>query len=210
MRVRDVETKVFMTKFVLRLLAHNLLKDSQDFLPKADYARRYGRFPRYFSGWYLFVPSRDLAEGEVVHKKLHGLDLVAYRNGEGRPVIHSNRCRHMDGLFAPMAEVVDGRIVCAYHRYAWEGGVPVSGPASFRHDPARCIPCHPVVEVNDLVMFWFDADAPDGVGEPTYQRSPGGPRCARSRRPTWPPATRTSWTTSTSSGCTAPATTPPS
>jgi phenylpropionate dioxygenase-like ring-hydroxylating dioxygenase large terminal subunit len=169
MRIRDVETKAFFAQFIARLLAHNLLKDSQLFLPKADYERRYGKFPRYFSGWYLFVPSRDLAEGEVVHKKLNGLDLVAYRGKDGKPVIHGNRCPHMDGVFAPMAKVEDGRIVCQYHGYAFENGVPRTGPREFRNDPTKCIPCHPVVEVNELIMFWYDATSENGVGEPTWQ-----------------------------------------
>jgi phenylpropionate dioxygenase-like ring-hydroxylating dioxygenase large terminal subunit len=169
MRIRNVETKVFFAQFLARLAAHNLLKDSQILLPKADYERRYGDFPRYFSGWYLFVPSKDLAEGEIVHKKLNGLDLVAYRDKEGKPVIHSNRCSHMDGLFAPMATVKDGKIVCAYHRHAYEQGVPQTGPREFRQDPSKCIPCHPIREVNGLVMFWFDADSATGVGEPTWE-----------------------------------------
>ena len=57
MRIKDVETKAFFAQFIGRLFAHNFLKDSQDFLPKGDYERRYGKFPKYFSGWYLFVPS---------------------------------------------------------------------------------------------------------------------------------------------------------
>ena len=76
MRIRNVETKLFFAQYVGRIFVHNFLKDSQVWLPKADYERRYGDFPRYFSGWYNFVPSKDLAEGEVVHKKLNGLDLV--------------------------------------------------------------------------------------------------------------------------------------
>ena len=169
MRIRDVETKAFFAQFVARLFAHNLLKDSQIFLPKGDYERRYGKFPRYFSGWYLFVPSKDLAVGEVVHKKLNGLDLIAYRNNEGKPVIHSNTCTHMDGLFAPLGKVKNGRIKCAYHGYEFENGVPRSGPTEFRNDPSNCIPCHPVVEVNDLIMFWFDANSENGIGEPTWE-----------------------------------------
>lgn len=169
MRIKDVETKAFFAQFVARLFAHNFLKDSQLFLPKADYERRYGKFPKYFSGWYLFVPSKDLAEGEIVHKKLNGLDLVAYRNKEGKPVVHSNRCPHMDGLFAPLGTVKDGKIMCAYHNYTYEDGVPQSGPTEFRKDPSKCIPCHPVVEVNDLIMFWFDAQSETGVGVPTWE-----------------------------------------
>ena len=169
MRIRNVENKAFFTQFVARLFVHNFFKDSQFFLPKGDYERRHGDFPRYFSGWYLFVPAKDLAVGELVHKKLNGLDLVAYRNSEGKPIIHSNRCRHMDGLFAPMGEVSDGKLTCAYHRYTYEDGVPQSGSLEFRHDPSRCIPCHPVVEVNDLIMFWYDAQGEDGVGEPTWE-----------------------------------------
>ena len=169
MRLRNVETKAFFAQFVARLFAHNFLKDSQMFLPKADYERRYGKFPKYFSGWYLFVPSADLKPGEIVHKKLNGLDLVAYRGKNGKPVVHSNRCPHMNGVFAPMATVENGRIVCAYHGFAYENGVPRSGPREFRSDPTKCIPCHPVVEVNDLIMFWFDATTENGVGEPTWQ-----------------------------------------
>jgi len=169
MRIRNVGNKVFYAKFLGRLAAHNVLKDSQNFLPKANYEARYGRFPRYFSGWYLYVPARDLAVGEIVNKKLNGLDLVAYRNKAGKPVIHSNRCRHMDGLFGLSGSVVDGRIKCEYHGYEFEDGVPQSGPTEFRNDPKRCIPCHPVREVNGLVMFWYDASADDGVGEPTWE-----------------------------------------
>jgi phenylpropionate dioxygenase-like ring-hydroxylating dioxygenase large terminal subunit len=169
MRIKDVETKAFFAQFLARLFVHNVVKDSQIFLPKGDYERRHGDFPRYFSGWYLFVPSKDLAEGELVHKKLNGLDLVAYRNSEGTPVIHSNRCSHMDGMFAPMGEVKDGKLTCAYHRYSFENGVPQSGPSEFRSDPSNCIPCHPVREVNDLIMFWFDVDSENGIGEPTWE-----------------------------------------
>jgi len=169
MRIRDVETKAFFAQYLLRLLAHNVLKDSQVFLPEADYERRYGEFPRYFSGWYLFVPSKDLAVGELVHKKLNGLDLVAYRNQAGEPVVHSNRCSHMDGAFAPMGTVENGRLVCAYHRYAFEDGVPRSGPGEFRKDPSKCIPCHTIREVAGLIFFWFDATAEDGVGDPTWE-----------------------------------------
>lgn len=169
MRIRDIETKAFFAQYVARLFAHNFVKDSQIFLPKPDYERRYGKFPRYFSGWYLFVPSKDLGEGELVHKKLNGLDLVAYRNNQGKAVIHANRCPHLDGLFAPMGEVKDGKLTCAYHRISFENGVPQSGPREFRDDPASCIPCHPVVEVNDLVMFWYDAESPNGIGKPKWQ-----------------------------------------
>lgn len=169
MRIKDVETKAFFAQFLARLFVHNVVKDSQIFLPKGDYERRHGDFPRYFSGWYLFVPSKDLAEGELVHKKLNGLDLVAYRNSEGKPVIHSNRCAHMDGMFAPMGEVKNGKLTCAYHRYSFENGVPQSGPSEFRSDPSNCIPCHPVREVNDLIMFWFDVDSENGIGEPTWE-----------------------------------------
>ena len=169
MRIRDVENKAFFAQFLGRLFVHNFFKDSQHFLPKANYEARYGRFPRYFSGWYLFVPSKDLAEGELVHKKLNGLDLVAHRNKEGVPVIHSNRCTHMDGLFGLSGEVKDGRLICAYHRYAYENGVPKSGPREFRNDPSRCIPTHAVREVAGLIMFWFDADSEDGTGEPTWE-----------------------------------------
>lgn len=169
MRIRNVESKLFFAKYFGRLFVHNLLKDSQVLLPKADYERRHGDFPRYFSGWFLFVPSKDLAEGEVVHKKLCGLDLVAYRNGKGRPVVHSNRCSHMDGLFAPMARVEEGRLRCAYHGYKFEDGVPKSGPKAFRNDPKRCIPTHPVREVNDLIFFWFDAESPSGIGKPQWE-----------------------------------------
>ena len=169
MRIRNAETKLFFAQFLGRLFVHNFVKDSQVLLPKADYARRYGDFPRYFSGWYLFVPSKDLAVGEVIHKTLNGLDLVAYRNKDGKPVVHTNRCPHMDGMFAPMAKGEDGRIVCAYHGYRYEDGVPKSGPKQFRSDPSKCIPCHPVTEVNDLVFFWFDAQSENGIGPPTWE-----------------------------------------
>ena len=169
MRVRNVETKVFFAKYVGRLIAHNVLKDFQGLLPESDYERRYGNFPRYFSGWYLFVPSKDLSAGEVVHKTICGLDLIAYRGKDGTPVIHSNTCSHMDGQFAPMGTVKDGRIVCPYHNYAFENGVPKNGAREFRNDPKSCIPTHSIREVNQLIFFWFDAKSPNGVGRPDWE-----------------------------------------
>lgn len=170
MRVRDVENKAFIAQFIGRLFVHNFFKDSQHFLPKSNYQKRHGKFPRYFDGWYLFVPSRDLADDEIVHKKLNGIDLVAYRNKEGKPVIHSNKCPHMDGLFSGgLGKVVDGKIQCGYHKYQFDNGKPQSGPKEFREDPANCLSLYPVEEVNDLIFFWFDASAVNGIGEPKWE-----------------------------------------
>lgn len=168
MQIHDAETKLFIAKFLARLAAHNLVRDTQVLLPKPDYERRYGRFPRYFSGWFQFVASRDLLPGKLVHKKLNGLDLVAYRDAEGRPVVHANRCPHLGGLFAPQGRVNDGKLTCSYHGYTFDRGVPQSGPRELRSDPKMCIPCFPTMEVAGLVMFWFDAAAPDGIGEPAW------------------------------------------
>ncbi|NRB43149.1 MAG: Rieske (2Fe-2S) protein, partial [Pseudomonadales bacterium] len=135
MKIHNVENKAFLWTFVMRLFAHNILKDSQHFLPKGNYDERHGKFPRYFSGWYLFVNSKGLAEGEIIHKKLNGIDLVVHRNKEGVPVIHSDRCSHMDGMFSGgLGTVVDGSIVCGYHKYKFENGVPQSGPKDFKND----------------------------------------------------------------------------
>ena len=170
MKIRNVENKAFLWTFVMRLFAHNILKDSQHFLPKGNYDARHGKFPRYFSGWYLFVNSKGLAEGEIIHKKLNGLDLVVHRNKEGVPVIHSDRCTHMDGMFSGgLGTVIDGKIVCGYHKYRFENGVPQSGPKEFRNDVKNCIPCFKVKEVHGLIMFWFDAESENGIGEPQWE-----------------------------------------
>jgi len=170
MRIRNADNKVFFAQFLARLFIHNFVKDSQHFLPKANYEKRHGKFPRYFSGWYLFVPAKDLVEGELVSKKLNGQDLVAYRDKDGKPVIHSNRCTHMDGLFSGgLGQVIDGKIQCGYHKYQFDNGKPQSGPKEFRDDPKNCIPCHKVREVNGLIMYWFDATTANGIGEPTWE-----------------------------------------
>ena len=169
-RVYDVENAHFFSQFIARIFVHNFFRNSQFYLPKADYERRHGEFPRYFPGWYLFTPSRDLEEGEVVSKKLNGKDLVAYRDANGKPVIHSNRCTHMDGLFSGgLGTVKDGNIVCPYHEIPFDHGKPQGGPSEFRNDPKNCIPTHPVVETHGLVMFWFDPAAEDGISEPAWE-----------------------------------------
>lgn len=169
MRIRNVENKAFIAQFIFRLGVHNLLKDSQLFLPKSDYKKRHGDFPRYFSGWYLFVPSRDLANDEIVHKKLNGIDLVAYRDSDGKAVIHSDTCPHMEGKFSGgLGKVIDGKLVCGYHQYRYDQGKPLSGPKSFRENPAKCIPCFQVEELHDLIFFWFDVNSANGTGQPAW------------------------------------------
>ena len=40
MQIHDVETKLFLAKFLARLAAHNLVRDTQVLLPTPDYERR--------------------------------------------------------------------------------------------------------------------------------------------------------------------------
>ena len=78
----------------------------------------------YIIFWYPIVRSEDLGDKPVKQKVL-GVNLVAFRDKEGKAAVLSDTCVHRGGSLGGnwsagenVPRIVDGCVVCPYH--GWE------------------------------------------------------------------------------------------
>lgn len=120
---------------------------------------------RYPRGWFCLGLSRTLAIGELKSIDAFGSKLVMYRGEDGEVNVLDGYCPHM-GADLGIGCVQGNHIQCAFHN--WEFG----GDGQCKHIPyANRIPAAArlkrwrVVEKNQLILIWHDADG----GEPDYE-----------------------------------------
>lgn len=70
------------------------------------------------ASWYFFCLSKDLTNSPL-SKECFGKRLVAYRKGDGQPVVMDARCSHM-GADLGKGRVLDDALQCPLHH--WEYG----------------------------------------------------------------------------------------
>lgn len=100
----------------------------------------------YHRSWFPVCLARDLASGAVVGRDFLGTRVVAYRDGEGNPVVQSAWCPHL-GADLSKGQIVDGRLRCPYHHWSFAadgacahiptGDKPPSGARLFRYPAAE-------------------------------------------------------------------------
>ena len=97
--------------------------------------------------WYAIFSSVELPPGRTWAGKRLGLELVAWRDGQGGVSLAVDRCPHRQVKLSP-GRVVDGQIECPFHGFRFNGGGactavpahpdrPISGALSLRTLPAR-------------------------------------------------------------------------
>lgn len=89
-------------------------------------ARAAGLDPNH---WYAVGQSRNLKNGKVVETKFWGRSIAVFRGKDGRVRAVENRCAHRH-IKLTEGEVVDCRLVCPYHGWAYDG----DGKAHISHD----------------------------------------------------------------------------
>jgi nitrite reductase/ring-hydroxylating ferredoxin subunit len=110
-------------------------------------------FPLFPASWYLFGAARALAKGPV-SRDLLGRRLVAFRGGDGRPVVLEGRCAHL-GADLGEGRVVGGRLQCAFHHWEYDAdGRCARIPASAFIPPFARLCAFPTVERHGLVFFF--------------------------------------------------------
>ncbi|MCA9571491.1 MAG: aromatic ring-hydroxylating dioxygenase subunit alpha [Myxococcales bacterium] len=114
--------------------------------------------------WYAITTSRRVRTRPVALHRL-GRRLVAWRDGDGRVVVHEDRCPHKGARLSDGC-VDGGLLACPYHgfRFASDGRCVVVPVHPDRPVP-RALQVHPlpVREAHGLVWLWH------GEGEPSAE-----------------------------------------
>ena len=123
----------------------------------------------YINFWYPIVRSEDLGD-QPVKQMVLGVNLVAFRDSDGKAQVLSDTCVHRGGSLGgawsagDAPRIVDGCIVCPYHGWEFNGkgecvNIPSIGYGT--KTPARAkVDSYPVQEKYGIV-FAFLGDLPE-------------------------------------------------
>ena len=104
--------------------------------------------------WYVAAYRAELATGKPLGRRIFGEEVVLFRNEGGEAVGVSGICVHR---YMPLArgQVVEGRLVCPYHGYAYAGdGRCVHIPTGGTPSPHAKLRRYPVIEDGPFVWIW--------------------------------------------------------
>jgi len=115
--------------------------------------------------WYAVARSDEQSPAGARRVRLLGDDYTLWRAGGGRPVLAEAYCPHRGASLAS-ASVADGRLVCCYHGWEFDGSgscvhIPQLDPG-LPIPPKACLRTWPVVERYGLVWACVGAPATDG------------------------------------------------
>lgn len=107
--------------------------------------------------WVLWGASDELKPGRVLPTTVGGRPLVIWREQSGALRCLDAVCRHLGAHLGYGGEVVDNRLVCPFHGWAYDGkGNNVEQPG-IESDPSRrsniCLLSYGVAEVHGLVFL---------------------------------------------------------
>ncbi|RMF97963.1 MAG: aromatic ring-hydroxylating dioxygenase subunit alpha [Gammaproteobacteria bacterium] len=133
----------------------------------------------YINFWYPIIRSEDLGPDRPEKVKVLGVNLVVFRDDDGKPHVLSDTCVHRGGSLGgawsgpeSSPRIVNGCIVCPYH--GWEFGgdgkcrnIPSIGYG--KKPPARAkVDSYPVQEKYGIV-FAFLGDLPEEERPPLLE-----------------------------------------
>jgi len=117
------------------------------------------RFPfsPFPSGWYVVVPSAELAAGALQARTFMGKEIVVWRTASGVACVSDAYCPHLGAHFGHGGNVDGECLRCPFHDFRFDtAGTCVS--TSYGHAPPAAARLHtwPVHERNGFVLAWFD------------------------------------------------------
>jgi phenylpropionate dioxygenase-like ring-hydroxylating dioxygenase large terminal subunit len=104
--------------------------------------------------WYGLAWNKELSETSLLSRRILGINVVAFRDKEGRPAALRDRCPHR---MAPLSlgNVKDGVVQCGYHGLQFDiAGQCVGNPLGDipRH---RSVESYPTVERDQMIWIWL-------------------------------------------------------
>lgn len=111
------------------------------------------------TGWFQVAWAADIKPGDVVRMKYFDREMIGWRTASGQAVVMDAYCEHL-GAHLGYGGHVEGEVIeCPFHGWQWNTeGRNVCIPYQDRPNRGRRIRSYPVVERNDSIYIWHDAD----------------------------------------------------
>jgi phenylpropionate dioxygenase-like ring-hydroxylating dioxygenase large terminal subunit len=126
--------------------------------------------------WYAVLDSDEVKPGKPVAFKRLGVDMVFWRNGEGKVVAMRDLCPHRQCKLSP-GKVVDGNLQCHFHGFQYDSeGACQLVPANGRNGPKpRALQCtvYPTQEAHGFVWVWNGERRPEYPPVPFFDNLDG-------------------------------------
>lgn len=88
----------------------------------AMHVKRYMRPPPQFAhDWFAPLRSSDVVPGKITNFNFMGNELIAFRDGEGKPVVLDATCPHFGAHRGVGGRVVEGCVRCPFHGLYFDG-----------------------------------------------------------------------------------------
>ncbi|WP_432000014.1 Rieske 2Fe-2S domain-containing protein [Streptomyces sioyaensis] len=111
------------------------------------------------ASWYVALPSADLTDRPRT-VRLFDRQLVAWRDGTGRPVLAPRECPHMGASLAE-GKVIDGQLRCPFHHWRFDGsGACVDIPGVQRIPRSARLRPYATIERHGYVWVWYGSAEP--------------------------------------------------
>ena len=141
-----------------------------------------GRFVR--NAWYMAAWAEDLAEGQIIGRKILGDPIAFYRKADGTLAALEDRCAHR---FAPlsMGKLIAGdRVQCIYHGLEYDTtGACTRNPHPPGNIPARAkVKSYTAVEKHKAIWVWMGDRTPDAATIPDFSVLDNAPELYGTKR----------------------------
>ncbi|MCV7385323.1 Rieske 2Fe-2S domain-containing protein [Mycolicibacter longobardus] len=121
------------------------------------------------TGWFQVAWSDEIGVGDVHTMKYFGREMIAWRAESGQLTVMNAYCEHLGAHLGYGGTVCGEVLQCPFHGWQWNSqGRNVCIPYQDKPNRGRRITTYPVVERNESVYIWNDAqgrepyfDAPD-------------------------------------------------
>lgn len=124
--------------------------------------------PVYPNGWYRICEAHKLKPGDVMQVHMLGLDLAVFRTESGKAACIYAYCPHLGANIAAGGTVKGENIQCPFHGWEFgEDGKCQHIPYSNATIPEQAhLKNYDILEINDTILFWFDAEGRDPWWQP--------------------------------------------
>ena len=119
-------------------------------------------------GWYAILSSNEIPAKSPLAIERFGIDLVAWRQSNGSPVLMSDLCPHRSVKLSG-GKLIKDRIQCPFHGFEYDkSGRCQLVPETCEAAPNLKTRALPVIERHDFIWAWIGSETP--ANEDSEQR----------------------------------------